>query len=178
MGRNRLIYCAADAAVVIASTHQNGGTWAGAVEALEHRWVPVWVRRSETQGSGNSGLVDFGAQWAPDDLEHPAALVLRAEGIPLSVAEPSNGYGTPDAPSLPAPNGSGEMTPYDVFLAKVAAAAGSEPIEEEQLRERLGLTSSQLNAWLKRAVAEKKLQKMSNPVRYRSIVHEQGELPL
>ena len=181
MGRNRLIYCAADAAVVVASAHQNGGTWAGAVEALEHRWVPVWVRRSETRGSGNSGLVDFGAQWAPDDLEHPAALVSGVHGIPLGVAERSNGYGTPDAPSphpLSAPNGGGETTLYDVFLAKVAAAAGSEPIEAEKLREKLGLTRTQLSAWLKRAVAEKRLQKMSKPVRYRRIAHDQEKLPL
>jgi predicted Rossmann fold nucleotide-binding protein DprA/Smf involved in DNA uptake len=181
MGRNRLIYCAADAAVVIASTRQNGGTWAGAIEALKHRWVPVWVRRSETRGSGNSGLVDSGAQWLPDDLEHPAALVPRAEGIPLGVAERSNGCGTPDAPSLDPhspPDGSGEMTLYEVFLSKVAAAARSQPIDADELREKLDLTRTQVSAWLKRAVAEKRLQKTSKPVRYRSIAQEQGELPL
>jgi predicted Rossmann fold nucleotide-binding protein DprA/Smf involved in DNA uptake len=36
MGRNRLIYCLADYAIVVASDAESGGTWAGATEALKN----------------------------------------------------------------------------------------------------------------------------------------------
>ena len=67
MGRNRYIYCLANAAVVVASAHGSGGTWAGAVENLKHRWVPLWVHRSQLAGSGNAALVGTGARWLPPD---------------------------------------------------------------------------------------------------------------
>lgn len=70
MGRNRYIYCLATAAVVVASAHGSGGTWAGAVENLRRGWVPLWVRRSNrstTAGSGNVALVKMGAHWLPAD---------------------------------------------------------------------------------------------------------------
>ena len=35
MGRNRLIYCLADLAVVVSASEGEGGTWAGATEALK-----------------------------------------------------------------------------------------------------------------------------------------------
>lgn len=57
MGRNRYIYCLATAAVVVASAHGSGGTWAGAVENLRHGWVPLWVRPSKAAASGNAALV-------------------------------------------------------------------------------------------------------------------------
>ena len=67
MGRNRYIYCLATAAVVVASSHGSGGTWAGAVENLKHRSVPLWVHRSQLAGSGNAALVGTGARWLPPD---------------------------------------------------------------------------------------------------------------
>ena len=45
MGRNRLIYCLADYAIVVASDAEKGGTWAGATEALKNGWVPNVVRK-------------------------------------------------------------------------------------------------------------------------------------
>ena len=39
IGRNRLIYCLADYAIVVASDAEKGGTWAGATEALKAGWV-------------------------------------------------------------------------------------------------------------------------------------------
>lgn len=37
MQRNKLIYALADAALVVSSDYEKGGTWAGAVEQLEKR---------------------------------------------------------------------------------------------------------------------------------------------
>jgi predicted Rossmann fold nucleotide-binding protein DprA/Smf involved in DNA uptake len=47
MGRNRLIYCLADHAIVVAFDAETGGTWAGATETLKNKWVPVFVLEAE-----------------------------------------------------------------------------------------------------------------------------------
>ncbi len=58
MGRNKIIYGAADYAVVVSSEFEKGGTWAGAVEALRADWCPVFVRSSADVGRGNEELVN------------------------------------------------------------------------------------------------------------------------
>ncbi len=65
MGRNKLIYALADAALVVSSDYQRGGTWAGAVEQLERlkrssarvdpvepslRPAPTYVHEDESAG--------------------------------------------------------------------------------------------------------------------------------
>ena len=60
MARNRYIYTLADQALVIDSALENGGTWAGAVENLKHKWVPLYVR-TPGEGAGNAALVADGA---------------------------------------------------------------------------------------------------------------------
>jgi predicted Rossmann fold nucleotide-binding protein DprA/Smf involved in DNA uptake len=50
MGRNKLVYALSEAAVIVASAHGSGGTWAGAVEALEKNLCKVIVREG-TEGS-------------------------------------------------------------------------------------------------------------------------------
>jgi predicted Rossmann fold nucleotide-binding protein DprA/Smf involved in DNA uptake len=61
MARNKLIYALSDVAVVVASAPGSGGTWTGAVEALEAGWVPVFVRRSDPMPDGNRQLIERGA---------------------------------------------------------------------------------------------------------------------
>lgn len=68
MSRNRCIYCLAETAIVISSTPDKGGTWNGALEDLKGAWVPLWVKRSENENSGNPELVRRGGKWLPDDL--------------------------------------------------------------------------------------------------------------
>jgi len=61
MGRNKMIYGAADYSVVVASDYQKGGTWAGAVETLTAGWCPVFVRSGPNVGQGNRELINKGA---------------------------------------------------------------------------------------------------------------------
>ena len=62
MGRNKIIYGAADYAVVVSSDYQKGGTWAGAVETLSAGWCPVFVRSGANVTPGNRELINKGAQ--------------------------------------------------------------------------------------------------------------------
>lgn len=62
MGRNRLIYALADAALIVASAARSGGTWAGAEEELRReRRHPVYVRVAEPPIAGNEELLGMGA---------------------------------------------------------------------------------------------------------------------
>ena len=62
MGRNKLIYALADVAVIVASAAESGGTWAGAVEAMKAKWVPVYVRTGPGAPAGNERLIEAGAR--------------------------------------------------------------------------------------------------------------------
>ena len=80
MGRNRLIYCLADAALIVSTAEGEGGTWAGATEALTARWVPVHVRAGmgalpgEAVPVGNAALIARGALALEGDPERAGAL--------------------------------------------------------------------------------------------------------
>lgn len=65
MGRNKLIYTLADWAVVVASDKEKGGTWAGAIEALRYRWVPVLVLTYNGMPPGNPALIEKGGVALP-----------------------------------------------------------------------------------------------------------------
>lgn len=71
MGRNRLIYCLADAAVVVSSANGSGGTFGGGANNLRSGWVPLWVAPTDDPASGNPALVEAGAGWLPsrEDLD-------------------------------------------------------------------------------------------------------------
>jgi predicted Rossmann fold nucleotide-binding protein DprA/Smf involved in DNA uptake len=79
MGRNKLIYGLSRCTVVVASDHQAGGTWAGAVEALKNSYGRVASWTGPGSGAGNSALVEQGAVELSDEtslsdlLREPAA---------------------------------------------------------------------------------------------------------
>ncbi|MEG4965553.1 DNA-processing protein DprA [Microcoleus sp. B6-A1] len=65
MGRNKYIYALADRALVISCSVGTGGTWAGAIEALEKiKDVPVFVL-DDAVPEGNRQLLKRGAQPLP-----------------------------------------------------------------------------------------------------------------
>jgi hypothetical protein len=65
MARNKLIYALADYALVVASDAEKGGTWAGATEALQQKWAPVFVCAGDDFPKGNQLLEKRGARPLP-----------------------------------------------------------------------------------------------------------------
>lgn len=109
MGRNRLIYCLADLAVVVSASEGEGGTWAGATEALKARWVPIYTRITGGLPAGNAALVSRGA--------------LPLDGQPAAVADLStetSGYIEPPAGARS----------HGVLVAEQQALFDLEPIPE------------------------------------------------
>jgi DNA processing protein len=91
MQRNKLIYALSDAALVVNSDFEKGGTWAGAIEQLDKfRLVPVYVRSKGDLGRGLAALHQHGAiPWPeptrPDDLLELIDRALHSE--PRSTAK-------------------------------------------------------------------------------------------
>ena len=66
MARNKYIYALADRALVISCSVGTGGTWAGAVEAIEKiKEIPVFVRIDDAVPEGNRQLLKRGAKPLP-----------------------------------------------------------------------------------------------------------------
>lgn len=61
MARNKIVYALSDVTVVVAADEGEGGTWAGAVEALRRGFGKVAVWRGVGQGPGNAALEARGA---------------------------------------------------------------------------------------------------------------------
>jgi len=55
---------------------------------------------------------------------------------------------------------------YDFFLIKAKLFCSDSPKTPSELTEHLAVNKTQLNAWLKQAVADEKIQKLAKPVRY------------
>lgn len=88
MGRNKLIYCLADAAIAVSSSKGSGGTFTGATENLKRQWVPLWVVPTDDPDSGNHKLVEQGGRWLPDlsmlqseQLFNPATSTLQGARV-------------------------------------------------------------------------------------------------
>jgi predicted Rossmann fold nucleotide-binding protein DprA/Smf involved in DNA uptake len=82
MQRNKLIFALSDAALVINSDFEKGGTWAGAIEQLDKfRFVPVYVRSTGDLGKGLEALRQHGAMpWPePTQADDLLQLIERAQ---------------------------------------------------------------------------------------------------
>jgi DNA processing protein len=192
MQRNKVIYALADAALVVTSDFEKGGTWAGAIEQLEKlHFVPVFVCNGANAGKGNSALLQHGAVPWPnlrDSDELSQALAKAAEIVAaqpkqetlsfalrekpptfestkarqLSSSLPSNVEQSPDKP---------RVTPAQSLFSSVREILGrelTEPKSEAEVAELLNVSKSQAKAWLTKLVVDGDLEKVAKPLRYRA----------
>lgn len=194
MQRNKLIYALADAALVVTSDFEKGGTWAGAIEQLDRlHFVPVFVRNGANAGKGNSALLNRGGRPWPNPQngnELGRALVAAAESVavepkqdmlPLTLREEPAVYGaTPMATSTEAVPGAieptaadGKPSPEMELLNTVREILRRELVEgrtEQEVAALLAVTKPQAKAWLARLVEEAEVEKVTKPkpMRYRT----------
>lgn len=150
MARNKLIYCAADAAIVASTTQGSGGTWAGAVEALRARWVPVWAWLDSAAPEANASLVASGARVLTErDLAHDSLFgVLTAADDRDPAASLEQEPGLPDLQS-----------PKTRSFLLV-------PRSENELRDRFDIALVQVRSWMKACVESGDVIRRERPVRY------------
>jgi DNA processing protein len=110
MQRNKLIYALADAALVVNSDFEKGGTWAGAVEQLgKLKFVPVFVRSTGSASTALTALLNKGAfPWPnPEDADGlvealaVAPSTTRASALPSQLTLAADDEPSTDAPVSP-----------------------------------------------------------------------------
>ena len=175
MQRNKLIYALADAALVVNSDFEKGGTWTGAVEQLDRmKLVPVYVRSDGENGKGLDGLREMGAiAWpnpkTPESLEECLNIQSALEsGDPnrrtLSLGEHDGSAPFEEAPRMEkhgedATTGAVEppaSRPADELFAKVRPLLqgmhGTRTVAE--VAEMLQVSRTQAGIWLKLFIEE------------------------
>ncbi len=195
MQRNKYIYCLSDAAVAVHSG-EKGGTWSGATENLKKQWVPLWVKPTTDAKAGNEAIIKAGAAWLSENIGDINFAALFSANMPATgadrdlfsqvvneVKELEVEYSSQQPPeSVPdaevPPSYDGDLEFYDLFLMKVHSMCSDSPKTTDELVCALEINKTQLNVWLKRAVEEMKIKKLSRPVRYQWIATQQGKLPL
>lgn len=187
MQRNKLIYALADAALVVSSDCEKGGTWAGAVEQLDKlRLVPVYVRSNGETGKGLDALRRRGAlPWPNPGTAEGLAEALTVEVSPKKDApgqhelfgwvreEPRQAYEIPPN-SLPSDDSvapqclESSLTPADELFAKVRELLEkmTTPKTDAEVAADLHVSKSQAKECLKRLVKEGVIEKYTKPVRY------------
>jgi len=181
MRRNKLIYALADYGLVVSATYNKGGTWAGAVEELKRdRSRPIFVRIEGTVSSGNRKLADRGAIPFPEmddrqltsdwlkhvaDVESPSQMALFQDVAHADVVRepqpPLHEEPTPrELMQSPVP-----ASIYDAVLLVILDAL-DEPTPAAELAMQLDVSKAQLDLWLKRAVSDGRVQRLTRPVRY------------
>lgn len=182
MERNKLIYALSDAALVVAAAAESGGTWAGALEALESGRVAVYVKLVENVESGNHKLMVRGAREFPpepwDDLRSLFVTLAPEPTLFNAVREVPVEQGPAPSPALaeapPAiPSHGVEAAEPDhdayTFVLPALLAAVKQPTTEQAVGQALGLVPAQAKAWLKRACDEGVVRKLGRPVRYAAV---------
>jgi predicted Rossmann fold nucleotide-binding protein DprA/Smf involved in DNA uptake len=188
MERNKLIYALADAALVVASSDGEGGTWAGAVEALKQGQIPIYARACGEIPVGNRKLIQSGAHEFPQEpwgdlrklFENPSppntlsfgnfSPAQLDAGSAVAVSEQAASVNPTSAPTpallhLTADKVHNGNDAYDHIILLILEVL-AEPRDQKSLAEKLNVLPSQANAWLKRAVKEGRVQKTKKPVRY------------
>jgi predicted Rossmann fold nucleotide-binding protein DprA/Smf involved in DNA uptake len=144
MGRNKLIYALADAALVVSCAKGEGGTWAGASEQLQSlQCCPVHVLSDPGGGPGLAALAAMGARpWPePADAEALQALLRATE---------------PPSPAVA----------LAAFVDELILSCLHQPLRLEELAERLEVSKTEVRRWCERLVKQGRIRKLAKPVRY------------
>ena len=170
MRRNRLIYALAQAAVVVASSAEKGGTRTGALENLGAGWVPLHVR--DDGSPGNRRLIADGGLPLPADAPvqtldvHRLTINRRPSLLAPDLTDAS--VSASQAPLDRDVSSDPAATIDDAFVVvwPILAQHLVEPRSEREVAERMKLELTQARAWLKRAVDERRVELKPRPKRY------------
>lgn len=198
MQRNKIIYALADAALIVSSDYEIGGTWAGAISQLNNlRFIPVYVRSDGDIGKGLKALLRKGAlPWpnpsSPEALAEALSVkvspVRGAPGqgkLPLTISsEPAKPFELVPTTAIQAPKPLLEqvapswVTPADEVFAKVRELLREMKMPKtiDEVATDLNVSKSQARQWLQRLVKEGVLQRKQRPLRFFSTSNNQKNL--
>ena len=178
MDRNKYIYGLSQYAVVVSSSYDKGGTWNGATENLKRKWVPLYVRNDEGIPLGNKKLMELGGK--PINLKAIEESNISIEEFfknniekkynqeeihQLDIYSINKKSENQEISKVMEENNNEFLDVYDVVLPYIKQAI-VEPKNQKELSEILNVNKTQISTWIKRAMEENEIKKLSNPVRY------------
>ncbi|TDI39754.1 MAG: DNA-processing protein DprA [Acidobacteria bacterium] len=190
MQRNKVIYALSDAALVVSTDQDKGGTWAGATEQLEKlHLVPVYVRSTGETTNGLEALRKKGALPWPNPGDTDGLNVALSASVPTSspsleqkklsfVPQRQDKEPDPEEPAVassePASSATNPADPLTLDAAdelfktvrSVIHRVVREPKKAAEVAKDMAVTQRQAEEWLKRLVDERELEKSKKPVRY------------
>lgn len=196
MERNKLLYGLSDAALVVASSADSGGTWAGATEALQLGKVKVFVKSTGVLAPGNPKLMHIGGipfpaePWenfrplftAPEAKngqlfsataqQSSPAVELSAESVvtaaPLDTPLIEKHVATTEIPAAESVSSTEAEPTRDAYTLVIdtVLALLKEPQSDEWVADKMCVRAPQMKDWLDRGVREGRILKLKKPVRY------------
>ncbi len=189
MQRNKVIYALADAALVVTSDFEKGGTWTGAIEQLERfHFVPVFVRNGSNAGRGNSALIQHGGSpWPnPKDAEELGQMLSAAlESVAAEPKQEALSFALKEQPIVYRASAKAVEPATIDDAPKVSSSPAEELFKtvreilrrelvvgqtEAEIVSLLDVTKSQAKEWLTKLMKEGTIEKVkkTKPVQYRA----------
>jgi DNA processing protein len=180
MQRNKVIYALADAALIVTSDFEKGGTWTGAIEQLERlRFVPVFVRDGSAAGRGNSALLQRGARVWPEPHtsgELDQALTEASDEMLSTPKQEKLSFTVREEPPpvnpSPLPKREEGLSPADTLfqtIERILTDELAQPRSETYVAKMLGVSKAQTKKWLQQLIKRGTIEKLKKPVRYRAV---------
>lgn len=189
MARNKYVYALSQAAFVIASSKDSGGTWAGALESLKEGYAPVYVWKT-TRYPGNEALIQRGAHPFGDAIDwrvvargvqsvRRSDLTMDSLFTNKTSSDSSTNALLADSPAMETVSESRSMISSSdeatVFQAvwPLLHRALRETDSEGKLLDLLGkdVVKKQLHIWLQLAMEKGLVVRKTHPIRYQ-LSHE------
>jgi len=167
MDRNRYLYALGQAAVIVDSD-TSGGTWAGALENLKHKWTPALVRQGEKTRPGNPKLAELGLM--PVDAKR-----LRASSLSELIAQAREHFEAQKS-DLPFETGPKSAKPqsnedadelFEMFLARLRKLLTQRPRSEAEIAAHFKLDARQVERWLEAAQGEHGITRSGDELMWR-----------
>lgn len=190
MSRNKLIYAFADAALVVESGLETGGTWAGAMEQLrKYRFGPLYIRTTGPASPALEALQAKGALPWPDPQgpeefralldreqktqEAPIGLVVAQKLLDLSRVGESKSFAEATFPEGLGVGGQHPTVPedeeasyLDFKVRLVALLKGGIEKNLTEISKELTVPRKKTEVWVKRLIEENVLHRKEKPVRF------------
>lgn len=198
MNRNKYIYASSKATFIVTSDYNKGGTWTGATENMRHSWTKTFIKQ-DIESKGVQELIKLGAypieslegvdlislinsnvkdnknkeeSFEQINLDTLLKIKNESDSYKETEFEKVDIFSNNEDDNLKHTSTKGkENMNFDLYyhVIDVILEVLKEEKNLDELSEILNVKKSQAGDWIKRGIEDKKIKKLSRPVRYTSV---------
>lgn len=198
MNRNKYIYASSKATFIVTSDYNKGGTWTGATENMRHSWTKTFIKQ-DIESKGVQELIKLGAypieslegvdlislinsnvkdnknkeeSFEQINLDTLLKIKNESDSYKETEFEKVDIFSNNEDDNLKHTSTKGkENMNFDLYyhVIDVILEVLKEEKNLDELSEILIVKKSQAGDWIKRGIEDKKIKKLSRPVRYTSV---------